>query len=119
MHYILSADIGTSSLKAAFIDPVGHLSAFSRVVFDRTDYARDGASTWEKSFAQALEFLFEQKPNAKIDGVCISGNGPTLVPVTANGESFPPLYWYDGKTVLPPDYIKTPSFFLSKAAWLK
>jgi len=88
---ILSADIGTTSLKAAFIDFDGHLKGFSRFAYPSGCAAGD----WEKAFALVLENLHAQKPNLKIDGICISGNGPTLVPVSPEGEALPPLYWFN------------------------
>ena len=120
---ILAADIGTSSLKAAFIDTCGCLLAFSRTAY-RPDSA--DAQSWERAFALALEELHSLAPDCGIDAVCISGNGPTLVPLKGDGEALPPLYWHDGKTLLPteistdiPKEGSSPSFFLPHAAWLK
>ena len=118
---ILSADIGTSSLKAAFIDMDGKLLAFSRAAYSKPFEQRSSrhgslcATAWERAFAATLECLYDKAPDTQVDGICISGNGPTLVPVTYEGEDMLPLYWYDGKT-LPP---RTQSFFLPRAAWLK
>jgi len=88
---ILSADIGTTSLKAAFIDLDGRLIAFSRFAYP----SGCAAEVWEKAFERVLENLRAQKPDLKIDGLCISGNGPTLVPVSREGEALPPLYWFN------------------------
>jgi sugar (pentulose or hexulose) kinase len=110
---ILSADIGTSSLKAAFIDFNGRLKSFSRAA-----YLSPGAEGWEEAFARVIKELYAQTQDAKIDGVCISGNGPTLVPLCRGGEVLPPLYWHDGKAALPPEGEPL-SFFLPRAAWLK
>jgi len=116
---ILSVDIGTSSLKAAFIDFDGRLIAFSRTAY-RPEQA--GPAVWERAFALALEKLHTLAPDAGIDALCVSGNGPTLAPLTREGAVLPPLLWHDGKTVLPPkDDLSGPpqSFFLPHAAWLK
>jgi len=88
---ILTADIGTTSLKAAFIDFDGRLEAFSRFAYP----SGCSAEVWEKAFALVLENLRAQNPDLKIDGLCISGNGPTLVPVSQEGEALPPLYWFN------------------------
>jgi len=88
---ILSADIGTTSLKAAFIDFDGHLKAFSRFAYP----SGCAAEVWEKAFERVLENLHAQNPALKIDGLCISGNGPTLVPVSREGKALPPLYWFN------------------------
>jgi sugar (pentulose or hexulose) kinase len=120
---ILSVDIGTSSLKAAFINLDGKLLAFSRM-----PYTKDGenslpcAGAWERAFVLTLEALHAQAPGLVIDAVCVSGNGPTLVPVTPDADAMPPLYWHDGRTVQSPpmpQQIAPLSFFLPRAAWLK
>ena len=111
---ILSADIGTSSLKAAFIDFDGNLKAFDRETYP----LGSPAMAWEQAFIKALERLREQTPHCKIEAICISGNGPTLVPVSGDGEALPPLYWYDGRVHFPTEG-KNRSFFLPHAAWLK
>ena len=119
---ILSVDIGTSSLKAAYIDLDGHLRAFCRV-----SYARQGlmpaeaavnVRVWEQSFVLALKNLNIEALGCEIDGICISGNGPTLVPVKSDGEALPPLFWHDKKT-LPLPSAAAKSFFLPYAAWFK
>ena len=110
---ILSADIGTSSLKAAFIDLSGYLLAFSRVPYPIGAYAGD----WKYAFTRALESLCAQAPGCGIEGVCISGNGPTLVPLAMKGEALRPLYWYDGETT--PPIEGAPSLFLPYVARFK
>jgi sugar (pentulose or hexulose) kinase len=91
---ILCADIGTSALKAAFIDTEGNTLAFAREA-----YASDPATAadWERALARALGSLFSQADDGcKPDAICVSGNGPTLVPVTKDGEALAPLHWYQG-----------------------
>ena len=152
---ILSVDIGTSSLKAAFIDFSGKLIAFSRIPYgtslpnnnllgDINFPKAAGSGEWEKAFALSLEDLKTQSGGSAIEGISISGNGPTLVPVTAGGESLPNLDWFDEKVIKfeskqmqesgafieadafgevsslkksGADEVK--SFFLPRAAWLK
>jgi len=89
---ILSVDIGTTSLKSAFIDFDGKLKAFSRFAYPMGS----AAAVWEKVFALVLEDLHSAMPGVKIDGVCVSGNGPTLVPLNREGGALPPLYWFEG-----------------------
>ena len=108
---ILCVDIGTSSLKAAFIDLEGRLCAFAR-----EQYLRDRAEAgdWEAAFDRALSRLSGggHPPLA----VCVSGNGPTLVPVTLDDQALAPLHWYDAPISAPPG-AERPSFFLPRAAW--
>lgn len=122
MGIVLAVDIGTSSLKAAYIDFDGRLLAYSRVVYGSNHEiqgARDsGAQDWERALAKALEELHTRSPGNGINGVCISGNGPTLVPVRRDGETLPPLYWY-GEKAVPRQAGEAPSFFLPHAAWFK
>ena len=127
---ILSVDIGTSSIKTAFIDLDGKLIAFSRAAYGRPSsganapaaIADEGAAAWERALTLALGELHSLAPLCVCDGVCVSGNGPTLVPVTREGKTLPPLYWNDGRTVLKREgqsKPEPPSFFLPHAAWLK
>jgi len=126
---ILSVDIGTTSLKAAFIDIDGKLKAFSRVAYP----IGSAAAVWEKAFALVLEDLHTQDPNGKIDGICVSGNGPTLVPVDREGDVLTPIYWFEsaGKITkslfLPhivslkekaPSLYKNTELFFSSHEWL-
>ena len=123
---ILSADIGTSSLKAAFIDFNRRVLAFSRMAYSPASHG--AAEAWEEAFAETLKNL---KANAagyevdagnsvdagyEVDAVCISGNGPTLVPIGPHSETLPPLYWHD-TNVFP--HEETKSLFLPRVSWFK
>ena len=87
---ILCADIGTSSLKAALIDLEGKLLAFNREAYPQKEIV---SSDWEKALLVSIKKIIKngEKPSA----ICISGNGPTLVPVTYNGKDLGALHWYD------------------------
>ncbi|MBP5328672.1 MAG: FGGY-family carbohydrate kinase [Spirochaetaceae bacterium] len=75
---ILTADIGTSSLKAALADQDGNFYAFCRQRFTTTD----AQEMWFSAFKSAAENLLEQIKNTNlcknITGIAISGNGPTI-----------------------------------------
>lgn len=91
---IICADIGTSSLKAALIKSDGTICAFSRVAFDQTAPSAPNAGAcpaakismqkpnnlWLCAFQQAVAELLQKFPKNKeeIEGICISGNGPTF-----------------------------------------
>ncbi|MDR0638199.1 MAG: sugar kinase [Spirochaetaceae bacterium] len=90
----LCADIGTSSLKAALIDAEGIQHAFVRVRYRQSGGAAVAAADWEAAFKEAVIALKGQT-RAGIAAVCVSGNGPTFVPVDRHGEAFPPLIWYN------------------------
>lgn len=54
---------------------------------------------------------------ADFDGIVISGNGPTLVPVDERGAAIDPaLLWIDGRSE---HLAGMPSFFLPKLAWMR
>ena len=84
---VLAVDIGTSSLKAAFVSEKGKISAFSRRPFllCNTEHA---SKEWLPAFQNALQDLVSQSPEIRPSGICVSGNGPTLV--AQSGET---LLW--------------------------
>jgi sugar (pentulose or hexulose) kinase len=112
--FILCVDIGTSSLKAALIDSQGRERAFSRAAYGAGEIA---AADWEAAFARTLEDIARSVEGGKLKaaGVCVSGNGPTLIPETEDG-TLPPLHWYGGK-LAPAQGAK--SLFLPLAAWFR
>ncbi|MDR1324929.1 MAG: FGGY-family carbohydrate kinase [Treponema sp.] len=113
---ILCADIGTSSLKAALIDLDGRNLAFAREVYPHRAngvLARD----WEDALYLCLCTIRRTlKANVDIAAVCISGNGPTLVPFTFTDEALPPLHWYDGRVI---SLSPMQSLFLPHAVWFQ
>lgn len=74
---ILCADIGTSSLKAAFITEDGTVLKFIRLLFPQPVHAVD----WVQTFFAAWRSL---PADYAIEAICISGNGPSLVAVSQN-----------------------------------
>jgi xylulokinase len=133
---ILCADIGTSSLKAALIDLEGRVLGFVRESYpaDRFAQGRIHTSDWENALLRGTRRLLGSGSGAKPLGICISGNGPTLVPVGFDGTPFPPLHWYDRKVIpidlnaspesgrretlaVLADLPKTKSFFLPHVRW--
>ena len=113
----LCADIGTSALKAAYIDGEGRSRGFVRATYTRERPGPVEAGDWEAAFSRALEALRREAGSLEVDALCISGNGPTLVPLTGAGEALSPLHWYRGGAAsggaIPQD---RPSLFLPSAA---
>lgn len=75
---ILCVDIGTSSLKAAYMPDSPKSIAYARANFtekDNTKIARE----WISSLKTAIEELKQKSPETGIEAICISGNGPTVV----------------------------------------
>jgi xylulokinase len=92
---ILCVDLGSSSLKAALIDTEGHTTTLVREAYPLEHFASGAilAADWEQALVRAWARLTFQSKTSVV-GLCISGNGPTLVPFTASGEALVPLYWY-------------------------
>jgi sugar (pentulose or hexulose) kinase len=86
----LCADIGTSSLKAAYIDADGRLLAWARGVYRQLP-AR--AADWEAALRETVASLRAQCPHVNPACIGVSGNGPTFVPVLESGAVLPPLFW--------------------------
>ena len=75
---VLSADIGTTSLKAALIDAAGNVKAFAKETFERPD-ERYIAQKWFPALCSAAKKLINEVGEDDIAAIGISGNGPTIV----------------------------------------
>jgi xylulokinase len=112
---ILAIDVGTSTVKAALIDGEGRIRSIGteRVL----DHPRS-VSVWDgdRRHGAITRVLAEVGPLTAVDVVVVSGHGPTLVPVAADGSALEPvLVWNDGRARR---IAGQQSFFLPKAAWL-
>lgn len=93
-YYSLCADIGTSSLKAALIDEDGALCGFSRQAWGTLTSKTVFAADWERSFYLASQELSAKVPSSRIRAICISGNGPSLVPIDHKDNALAVQHWY-------------------------
>ena len=75
---ILCVDIGTSSLKAAYMPDAPKSIAYARASFTEKDSTKI-AREWISALKNAVEELKQKSPDTGIEAVCISGNGPTVV----------------------------------------
>jgi len=118
MKIVLSADIGTSSLKAGFINieksAPKRLIAYSRISYETLAKTEGETRVRENALKAGIASLFREVPGAPVEAICISGNGPTLVPLLKNGKTLNPLYW-SGKT----EKLEGDSFFLPYIAHFK
>ncbi|MDR1429743.1 MAG: sugar kinase [Spirochaetaceae bacterium] len=115
---VLSADIGTSSLKAALIDGEGREIAFVRETYPQ-DACASGtveARHWEEAFTRAARRLCSS-PRQKPLALCVSGNGPTLVPLGKDGREMRPLHWHGPRVSRGGPHLS--SLFLPYAAAFK
>ncbi|MFP4363454.1 MAG: xylulokinase [Spirochaetia bacterium] len=115
-RYILTLDIGTSSIKGAILSTMGKLVSLARKSFTDSGlngYGSFSAHAWSGALAEVMAGLWI--PDDLL-AVCVSGNGPTLVPLSKEGV---PLYsvllWVDERNNR---ISNLPSFYLPKAAWL-
>lgn len=101
---ILCADIGTSSLKTALVNIQGQVLRQARIAFPKPEFNQEGLCAsdfgdnpcclpqlfsgdyWFSALQEATKRLCHEKPGEQIEGICISGNGPTLA--TTAGEVF-------------------------------
>ena len=123
---ILCAAIGTTSLKAALIDICAaggkRLLGFSRETYQANGGAAGSPELWEAAFYRAVKVLAGLESEARINAVCISGNGPTLVPIEGDaltGRALPPLHWFSPRLAAPDGGGCAASFFLPLAAWFR
>lgn len=80
MDCIFACDAGTSAVKAALVSPKGTVFCERRA----SVYAKPSAAEYLHAFFSLfIEMrLFAQEKKLRIAGICISGNGPSLVSVT-------------------------------------
>ncbi len=66
----LAIDVGTTSLKAAFVSAAGEVFSFKRI-----EYSKNCAASW----TAALREFFPSQLAGRCAAVSVSGNGPTIV----------------------------------------
>ena len=79
MDCIFACDAGTSALKAALVSPVGNLFTEKRFPLS----ASPSAAEYVQALQAALRLCRQvaERDKLRIAGICISGNGPSLVAV--------------------------------------
>lgn len=81
---VLCADIGTSSLKTALVSCRGEVLARCRISFPKVAEGLFLGEHWIQALTEAVASLLGQIPGEEVEGIAISGNGPTLA--TPAGE---------------------------------
>ena len=86
---LLGVDVGTTATKAVLVDTSGHIISQGRAEYP-TKYLQAGwveqdPNDWWLSFCQAVEIAQRGASGAKISGIAISAQAPTLIAVDANG----------------------------------
>lgn len=133
---ILAVDIGTTAMKGALFGrdgkPAGEGMPSARVAIapmPSTDPAihEIDADSWLSALRAIVADLLGQVPAASLDALVLSGNGPTLVPVSADGRPLASaVTWLDRRAI--PEALEAgraagrfldPMYNLPKALWFK
>ncbi len=80
---VLAIDVGTTTLKAAFIDSGGRVASSVKLSMELDGLLCSEASRWIDLICQASRTLCPQggaQPGGDVDAIVVDGNGPTLVP---------------------------------------
>lgn len=114
---ILAVDIGTTAMKGGLVTPEGELVAYHRVTYwekTRQDYHAWDPKVWVEALREIVASVGGYQ---RIAAVAISGHGPTVIPVDAQGRGlFYALLWMDKRNLRREG---TKSFFLPKIAWFR
>jgi len=107
---LLGVDVGTTATKAVLVDSTGHIISQGRAEYPtkhlQAGWVEQDPNDWWKSFCQAVAIAKNGAPNAKITGVAISSQAPTLVAVDANGDCVRnAMIWMDRRAQLEADEL--------------
>ncbi len=86
----LAIDVGTTSLKAAFVSAAGEVFSFKRIEYSKNCAANQEAlqdRNCAASWTAALREFFPSQLAGRCAAVSVSGNGPTIV--AADGTTLP------------------------------
>lgn len=97
---LVGVDIGTSSAKGAAYDPEGRLLGSAEVAYrhetPRRGWAEADAAAWWRATCRILRSLADTVRPARVDGVAVTGQAPTLLLVDAAGRPLrPAILWLD------------------------
>jgi len=107
---LLGVDVGTTATKAVLVDSTGHIISQGRSEYP-TKYLQAGwveqdPNEWWRSFCAAVAIAQNGAPGAKISGVAISAQAPTLIAVDASGEPVRnAMIWMDRRAQLEADEL--------------
>ena len=135
---LLGVDIGTTATKAVLIDSQAHVVAQGRAeyptIYLQAGWVEQDANQWWLSFCQATTQAIAQVPNAKISGVAISSQAPTLLAVDKDAKPVRnALIWMDRRAQQQADLLANnfpnlskltgnradPYYVAAKIMWLK
>jgi len=102
MTLFLGIDVGTTGVKAALFTPDGHLEVARTVEYPiqhiRPGWVEQQPEDWWKATCTAIQQALERVPDAaaRVVGLAVSSQAPSLVALNEAGESIrPALIWMD------------------------
>lgn len=115
---VLTVDIGTSTMKCGIITFDGRLLQEVREPLPafRGHHHIDPADGWLDAIAASVKKLASRGLMSYVSAVCIGGNGPTIVPVAADGRRCGDTVLWSSRLIGSYKAAGTPSFFLPAAA---
>lgn len=135
---LLGVDVGTTATKAVLINLEGKLVAQGRAEYPtihlQAGWVEQDAEQWWISFCKASAQAISQIPDAKIIGVAISSQAPTLLAVDSGGRQVRnALIWMDRRAQQQADQLAQqfsnisnltgnradPYYVAAKIMWLK
>ena len=107
---LLGVDVGTTATKAVLVDKSGHIISQGRAEY-LTKYLQAGwveqdPNDWWQSFCDAVAIAQSGAPGAKIIGIAISAQAPTLIAVDGDGVPVrDAMIWMDRRAQLEADEL--------------
>ena len=107
---LLGVDVGTTATKAVLVDKSGHIISQGRAEYP-TKYLQAGwveqdPNDWWQSFCDAVAIAQSGAPGAKIIGIAISAQAPTLIAVDGDGVPVrDAMIWMDRRAQLEADEL--------------
>lgn len=101
---LLAVDLGTSAVKAGVIDLEGRLLGLADRTYPLIEHGGPGwveqdAALWWSAAREAMRVAIGASLGTRIVGVCIGGQGPSLVAVDRAGEPLAnAIIWMDRRT---------------------
>ena len=101
---LLAVDVGTSGTKAAVIDLDGALLGFAQRAYPIIEgptagWVEQDAALWWTSARDAMREAVAAAQGARVVGVCIGGQGPSLVAIDRSGTPLAnSIIWMDRRT---------------------
>lgn len=107
---LLGVDVGTTATKAVLVDSTGHIISQGRSEYPtkhlQAGWVEQDPNDWWKSFCQAVAIAQGGAPGAKISGVAISAQAPTLIAVDEQGVPVRnAMIWMDRRAQIEADEL--------------